>query len=239
MLVFPYCLSEIIIMQSSLKYKKYENGAIVINMIKIWLLYYFISYRRYMFSTCGYSTNVPFCRAMDKTRGNQQTLFIDYVPRVTQTSSQPEIFKILCRQTANIRRAFVGNKIVVHSDVVGASPDGAAPTASSFSTQHLASIYCTKTTNCKTRRQTFKILDFVWLILEIWRYIHTNMHTSFVVISFSIWECMHSALPLFNPPNSGGRYPDHSFSVLCVTWSRRSSAPFSFVSGDEWSPSWT
>ena len=38
------------------------------------------------------------------------------------------------RKTSNIRRTFVGNEIVDHSDVVGASPVGAAPTASSFST---------------------------------------------------------------------------------------------------------
>ena len=38
------------------------------------------------------------------------------------------------RKTSNIRRALVGNKIVDHSDVVGASPVGAAPTTSSFST---------------------------------------------------------------------------------------------------------
>ena len=38
------------------------------------------------------------------------------------------------RKTSNIRRTFVGNKIVDHSDVVGASPVGAAPTSSSFST---------------------------------------------------------------------------------------------------------
>ena len=33
-----------------------------------------------------------------------------------------------------ITRTLVGNKIVDHSDVVGASPVGAAPTTSSFST---------------------------------------------------------------------------------------------------------
>ena len=38
------------------------------------------------------------------------------------------------RQVSNIRRPLVGNKIVDHSDVVGASPVGAAPTTSSFST---------------------------------------------------------------------------------------------------------
>ena len=38
------------------------------------------------------------------------------------------------RKTSNIRRTLVGNKIVDHSDVVVASPVGAAPTISSFST---------------------------------------------------------------------------------------------------------
>ena len=38
------------------------------------------------------------------------------------------------RQVSNISRTLVGNKIIDHSDVVGASPVGAAPTTSSFST---------------------------------------------------------------------------------------------------------
>ena len=38
------------------------------------------------------------------------------------------------RKTSNIRHTLLGNKIVDHSDVVGASPAGAAPTTSSFST---------------------------------------------------------------------------------------------------------
>ena len=38
------------------------------------------------------------------------------------------------RKVSNIRRTLVGNKIVDRSDVVGASPVGAAPTTSSFST---------------------------------------------------------------------------------------------------------
>ena len=36
------------------------------------------------------------------------------------------------RQTSNIRRTLAENKIGDHSDVVGASPVGAAPTTSSF-----------------------------------------------------------------------------------------------------------
>ena len=38
------------------------------------------------------------------------------------------------RQTSNISRTLVDNKIVDRSDVVGASPVGTAPTTSSFST---------------------------------------------------------------------------------------------------------
>ena len=45
-----------------------------------------------------------------------------------------ESYKHIYRQVSNIRRILVDNKIVDHSDVVGASPVGAAPTTSSFST---------------------------------------------------------------------------------------------------------
>ena len=38
------------------------------------------------------------------------------------------------RQVSDVRRTIEGNEIVDHSDVVGASPVGAAPTTSSFST---------------------------------------------------------------------------------------------------------
>ena len=38
-------------------------------------------------------------------------------------------------QTSNISNTLVGNKIVDHSDIVGASPVGAAPTSSSFLTE--------------------------------------------------------------------------------------------------------
>ena len=60
------------------------------------------------------------------------------------------------RKTFNIRRTLVGDKIVDHSGVVGASPVGAAPTSSSFSTQHLASRDSTKT----AIRQYEKVLGF-------------------------------------------------------------------------------
>ena len=48
-------------------------------------------------------------------------------------------------QTSNIKCTLTGNKIVDHSDVVGASPVGAAPITSSFWTIHLASMDWAKT----------------------------------------------------------------------------------------------
>ena len=50
------------------------------------------------------------------------------------------------RQTFNIRCTSVRNKVVEYSDVVGASPVGAAPTTSSFSTWQLTSMNWAKTT---------------------------------------------------------------------------------------------
>ena len=44
------------------------------------------------------------------------------------------------RKTSSISRTLVGNNIFDNSDVVGASPVGAAPTTSSFWIEHLASI---------------------------------------------------------------------------------------------------
>ena len=49
-------------------------------------------------------------------------------------------------QTSDIRYTLVGNNIVHHSDVVGASLFGAVPTTSSFSTEHVASVDSAKTT---------------------------------------------------------------------------------------------
>ena len=73
------------------------------------------------------------------------------------------------RQVSNIRRTFVGKEIVDHSDVVGASPVGAAPTTSSFSTLTPGFNGLGKD-NYKMRRETFKFWDLVRLILETLRY---------------------------------------------------------------------
>ena len=69
------------------------------------------------------------------------------------------------RKISNISRTLVGNKIVDHSDVVKASPVGAAPTTSSFSTWHLASWDSAKTAG----RQYENLISVgIWCILY-WR----------------------------------------------------------------------
>ena len=45
---------------------------------------------------------------------------------------------VIYRQNSNISRTLAGNRHVDHSDTVGASPVGVAPTTSLFSTEHLA-----------------------------------------------------------------------------------------------------
>ena len=59
-------------------------------------------------------------------------------------------------ETSNISPALVGNKIVDHSDVVGASSVGAAPTTSSFLTWHLATMDWAKA----TARRDYKHVRF-------------------------------------------------------------------------------
>ena len=47
---------------------------------------------------------------------------------------EKRLSKTIYPKVSNIRRTLVDNTIVDHSDVVGASPVGTAPTTSSFST---------------------------------------------------------------------------------------------------------
>ena len=72
------------------------------------------------------------------------------------------------RRVSNIRRNLVVKKIVDHSDVVGTSPVGAAPTTSSILDLTPGFIGLGKD-NCATRRETFKFGDLVRLIFEILR----------------------------------------------------------------------
>ena len=72
------------------------------------------------------------------------------------------------RKTSNISRTLVGNKIVDNSDVVGASPVGAAATISSFSNL-TPGFNGLSEDKCKWIQVTFKFWDLVRLILEVLR----------------------------------------------------------------------
>ena len=81
--------------------------------------------------------------------------------------THPQHFKVVYdftyRQTCNINHTFVGNDIGDHSDVVGASPVGIAPSTSSFSTWHLISMDWANT----TARRDEKHLRFgIWCDLH-------------------------------------------------------------------------
>ena len=72
------------------------------------------------------------------------------------------------RQISNISRTLVGNNIVDHSDVVGASPAGAAPTIASFSKT-------IRKDTVKARRQTFKFWGFgAAYIRDLTVYLHKS-----------------------------------------------------------------
>ena len=68
-------------------------------------------------------------------------------------------------KTSNISGTWVGNKIVDHSDVVGAT----SSTTSNyiFILDLTPGVNGLDKDNCKTRRETFKFWDLLWLILEI------------------------------------------------------------------------
>ena len=71
-------------------------------------------------------------------------------------------YRTYIRKSSNISRTLVGNKIVDHSDVAGASPIAAAPTTYSLSTQHMASMNWTKTT---ARRDEEHLSFGIWCTL--------------------------------------------------------------------------
>ena len=84
-------------------------------------------------------------------RGDQN-YFLQCLSKTVMVAQQPwgnhmiSVMREKYSQTSNISCTLVGNRIVDHSDVVGALPVGAAPTTTSFLTLHLTSIDCTQTT---------------------------------------------------------------------------------------------
>ena len=96
---------------------------------------------------CMYPANERrrYCNAISHWLG----AYAEWSPSITFSKSRvaAKWYSILSSElpgpyhkTSNKSRTLLGDKIVDNSDVVGASPVGAAPTTSSFSTEHLASM---------------------------------------------------------------------------------------------------
>ena len=115
---------------------------------------------KWEFTRFKFLNDILYCNSLKKPEWFSSAFsFIELI------STKWDIWELICHKhlsrawicnyckTSNISYSLVGIKNVDHSDVVGASPAGAAPTTSSFSTLHLASIYCTKTTLRRDKKQ--------------------------------------------------------------------------------------
>ena len=122
---------------------------------------------------CRYCSRAPNHRCFLIQINTEWVGFIPVIVAITfllkdtccfQVISQPNchlriVLNHHCRKVSNKSSTLVGNKIVDHSDVVGASPVGAAPTTSSFSISHLSSQDLAKTA---TRRYENLLSVVIW-----------------------------------------------------------------------------
>ena len=127
------------------------------------------------------------------------------------------------RKTSNISHNLVGNKIVDHSDVVGASPVGAAPTTSSFSTLQLAS----KDSAKKAVRQ-YKNLLSVGIWCDLYQGLDSNYIYQFsvgcnIMGDKTIPDSAEPRLESFYPPFVAGIHLPHqgvvdSYNLYIAGW---------------------
>ena len=82
-----------------------------------------------------------------------QSYYSFWVSADSELICRATAYIFMYRKTSNMRRTFVGNKMVDPSDVVRAAPVGAAPTTSSFSTLYLASMDLAKATARRDEKQ--------------------------------------------------------------------------------------
>ena len=110
------------------------------------------------------TTNLILAKQLYFQFGNVQCLFwsINIMPYRVLTSKLRTTmagFRTVHSQAFVERCTLVGNKLVDHSDVVGTSPVGAAPSTSSFLTWHLDSMDSAKTT---ARRDENNLSFVIW-----------------------------------------------------------------------------
>ena len=78
-------------------------------------------------------------------------------------------WNLVYHKTCNIKRNLLGNEIVDHSIVIGASPVGAAPIESLFSTWHLDSVDWAKSTARRNEKH---------FIVGIWCHLYKRFHST-------------------------------------------------------------
>ena len=101
-------------------------------------------------------------------------------------SKNPAVYSY--RQTSNIRHALIGNEIVNHSK--GRSIAWRHCSDYIFILNLISGFNGFSKDNCKTRRETLKLGDLVWLILEVWWYSAAG--------GFMVSNAVQSQMPKYN-----------------------------------------
>ena len=123
-------------------------------------------------------------------------------------------FKGDIREVSNLRRTSLGNEIVDHSDVVGASPVGAAPTTSSFSTKHWLQWIGQRQVQGKTRNL------YVWGLGAFYiRELTVLYLLQIQVWILYVWEwqggiCGQTSVNTLRPRQNGRHFADDIFRCI-------------------------
>ena len=115
---------------------------IFVQGLVLWLIWWQSKWLPCEWCRCVKDTGFEWVGSQIKFRDQLECvlLLVHGCPQHSCTSNSKEYLKDKCmilneyRQTSNISRTLVGDQVVDHSDVFGASPVGAAPTTSLFST---------------------------------------------------------------------------------------------------------
>ena len=134
------------------------------------------------------------------------------------------LYRIKLKVGHCIRRTLAGYKIVDHSDVVGASPVGAAPTTSSFSTKQLASLDWAKTAARQDEKQLSLgigapyIRDFTvcifWCVCAVNMHTHVNKSVIYTII-YVLFMLFRILYKQFKNTLQCEKHNDHT---SCSTW---------------------
>ena len=131
------------------------------------------------------------------------------------------------RQTLNINCILVGSNIVDHSDVIEASPVGATPTTSSFSTENLASMDWAKTTARRDEKHSslgIRCTNIIGLtVLSFWAWADTTRNLT--INQFKNWKHKEFALAVESSTKTYTRSGHEKLSPSCMMTSKLIALP--------------